>query len=114
MVNATNELCRSPNSPNSMVSSGTLPPVVKKKRVSWKVDPELPKPALERRTAVGSNLSKPVLRRNFANRFSSKPIGDGNAAAVPFDEEPFAYNLSSSGWKSVFMCGSGDEVLNDL
>ena len=114
MVNATNELCRSPNSPKSMVSSGTLPPV-KKKRVSWKVDPELPKPTLERRTAVGTNLPKPVLRRNFANRFSSKPIGDGNAAAAPFDEEPFAYNLSSSGWKSVFMCGSGDdEVLNDL
>ena len=114
MVNATNELCRSPNSPNSMVSSGTLPPVEKKKRVSWKVDPELPKPTLERRTAVGSNLPKPVLRRNFANRFSSKPIGDGNAAAAPFDEEPFAYNLSSSGWKSVFMCGSGDDVLNNL
>lgn len=118
MVNATNELCRSPNSPNSIISSGTSLPPVEKKRVSWKVDAELPKPTLERRTAVGSNLPKPVLRRNFANRFSSKPIGDGNAAAAaaaPFDEEPFAYNLSSSGWKSVFMCGSGDdEVLNDL
>jgi hypothetical protein len=128
MVNATNQLCRSPEStPSSSPSSsekGTLPSVddvvasKKKKKVSWQGgggDPDLPKPILKRRSnspdppIIGPDIPKPVLRRNrhyLTQRFSSRPFSE-----APYDEENPVFS-ASGGWKSMFMCGSPAKVLD--
>lgn len=108
-VNATNQLCRSPE------PTQTLPPVYcgPKKKVSWKGgDPNLPKPVLRRRSnsPTRPNLPKPVLKRaqqNFTQRFSSRPVIPSTNA--PYDE---AFVSSPGGWKSMFTCGAPRKVLD--
>jgi hypothetical protein len=109
MVNATNQLCRSPESTPSPSQKGTLPSVdtvASKKRVSWQgVDPDLPKPILKRRSnspdpPIEHTSPKPLLKRphHLTQRFSSRPISE-----APYDEDPMF--SSPGGWKSVFLCG---------
>lgn len=114
MVSATNQLSRSPESTPSSCEKETLPPVKSMKRVSWRVNPSLPKPILERRTnspdpqSIGRpHLPKPVF---LTRRFASRPISD-DIPDVPYDEEFDLCSRSSvmpspGGWKAVFQCGS--------
>lgn len=113
-VNATNQLCRSPEPTQT---TQTLPSAYRftKKKVSWQEgDPNLPKPVLRRRSnsPTRPNLPKAVLRRakqHLAQRYSSKPPMPP-PTNVPYDEG--FVSSPAGGWKSAFACGAPRKVLD--